>query len=186
MKSLISEHEIMKTDEFFNRIHQAEIDYYHYWKEVTFGDWEFYLSIALSVIPWLLWIILRKRGSEARLLLVGGFVLVLASFLDFIGVVFGVWHYTGKALPIIPTYIPWDFCLIPVTTMLWVQFKPRLNPILKAIIYGLLAAFIGEPFFEWIGLYSPEKWNSLYSFIMYIVIYLLAYRISLAKTFDKL
>jgi hypothetical protein len=70
--------------------------------------------------------------------------------------------------------------------MLWLQFKPTLNPFLKAVIYSSLTSFIGEPLFEWIGFYTTVKWSVFYSFPIYIMIYLIAERISKAKSFDIL
>lgn len=186
MKPLIGEKEINKANEFFEKIHHIEVDYFKYWQENALWHWEYWLSVGLSVIPWVVWLIVRKRGSEARLLLAGSFGLIIASWLDFLGLVFGTWHYTGRVLPTIPTFFPWDFSLIPVTMMLWLQFKPTLNPLLKAVIYSALTSFIGEPLFEWIGFYNPIRWSVLYSFAIYIVIFLIAYRISKSKTFDTL
>ncbi|MFD2444092.1 CBO0543 family protein [Bacillus sp. CGMCC 1.16607] len=186
MAPLISEEEINRSDEFFEQIHKIEKEYFHYWIENTLWDWEFWLSIFLSVFPWIVWLIVRKRGSEARLLLAGSFALIIASWLDFLGIIFGLWHYSGRVLPTIPAFLPWDFSLIPVTLMLWLQFKPTYNPFLKAIIYSALSSFIGEPLFEWIGFYTEVNWSAFYSFPIYTVIYLIAYRISQAKTFDTL
>ncbi|WP_088087640.1 CBO0543 family protein [Bacillus sp. OV166] len=120
------------------------------------------------------------------MLLAGGFTLCIASWFDFLGLVFGSWHYSGRVLPTIPSFFPWDFSLIPVTIMLWLQFKPTINPFIKAVIYSVLTSFIGEPLFEWIGLYTMLKWNVFYSFLIWIVIYLIAYRISKVKAFDPL
>ncbi|MDC3418420.1 CBO0543 family protein [Aquibacillus salsiterrae] len=186
LKPLLSEEKIKKTDELYDEFHQIQMEYLKYWQETTLWHWEFWLSISLTIFPWIIWFIIRKRGSEARLLLAGSFVLIISSWFDFLGVVFGLWHYSGKALPTIPTYFPWDFSLLPVWTMLWLQFKPTFNPFFKAIIYSALTSFLGEPLFEWLGLYSSEKWNVFYSFLVYIFIYLIAYRISKAKTFDTL
>ncbi|WP_374049850.1 CBO0543 family protein [Neobacillus sp. PS3-34] len=154
----MSKKEIISSDKFFQRIHQVEVDYVNHWKEHTLWHWEFWLSVALSIIPWL----------------------------DFLGLVFGLWHYSGRVLPTIPAFLPWDFTLIPVTLMLWLQFKPTLNPFFKAVIYSSLTSFISEPVFEWIGFYTTVKWSVFYSFPIYIIIYLIADRISKAKSFDTL
>ncbi|MFC0471891.1 CBO0543 family protein [Halalkalibacter kiskunsagensis] len=186
MKPLLDTDKIEKSREFYHQIHQIQMEYLKYWQENTLWHWEFWLSSALAVVPWVLWFLFRKRGSEARLLLVGSFTMLVTSWLDFLGVVFGVWHYSGKLLPTIPSFSPWDFSLIPVITMLWLQFKPTLHPFLKAIIYSTFISFIGEPLIEWIGLYSSGQWTPFYSFPIYIVIYLVAYRISKAKTFNDI
>ena len=70
--------------------------------------------------------------------------------------------------------------------MLCLQIKPTLNPFIKAVIYSVLTSFIGEPIFVWIGLYTTVKWNVFYSFLIWIILYLIAYRISKVKAFDPL
>ncbi|PLR95134.1 CBO0543 family protein [Bacillus sp. T33-2] len=171
---------------FFEKIRQAEIDYANYWYENTLWEWDFWLSVSISLGSWIIWFIFRKRGSEGRLLLAGMFVLFIAYVLDFIGVIMGFWIYTGKVIPIIPADIPWDASLIPVTVMLWLQYKPGWNPMLKAVIYSALTSFVGEPLFEWLGLYYSKNWIPFYSFPIYIMIYLLAHRISRSKSFDPI
>ncbi|MCM3567262.1 CBO0543 family protein [Neobacillus mesonae] len=186
MKRLIDDEKLKKGNEFYDRIHQVEVDHFHYWQENILWNWEFWLSAVLSVLPWVIWFIFRKRGSEARLLLAGCFVLIIACWLDFMGVISGLWYYSGKVMPTIPSFFPWDFSLLPVIMMLWLQYKPNLHPLLKAFIFSAFSAFIGEPFFEWVGMYCTEKWSSFYSFIIYMVIYLLAHWISRTKAFDSL
>lgn len=186
LKRLLDQGKIQQTEEFFKRIYEVEKDYLFYWKEHTLWNWDFWLSFSLAIIPWVVWFIVRKRGSEARLLLAGCFAIIISSWFDFLGLVFGLWHYTGRLLPTIPTYLPWDFSLIPVTMMLWIQYRPRTHPLLKAVIYSALTTFIGEPLFEWIGLYTPLRWSVYYSFPIYLIIYLVAYRISNANSFEPL
>jgi hypothetical protein len=53
MKPLISKEEIRSSEEFFQRIHQVEVDYFYDWKEHTLWHWDFWLSVALSIISWL-------------------------------------------------------------------------------------------------------------------------------------
>ncbi|GAA0339764.1 hypothetical protein GCM10008967_32660 [Bacillus carboniphilus] len=186
MNRLIDEKKIKQTDKFFDRIHDIQMEYLDYWKESTLWHWDFWLSLILVILPWVIWFIFRKRGSEGRLLLAGFVSLIIASWLDFIGVVFGLWHYSGKVVPTIPTFFPWDFSLIPVTMMLWLQFRPTANPLLKGMVYAAITSFIGEPLFEWIGLYTPERWSSFYSFPIYTFIYLIAYWFTRMKSFEKL
>lgn len=186
MDRVMDEKKIRNSDEFFDQITQIELDYLQYWREHILWHWEFWLSLSLTLFPWIVWFIFRKRGSEARLLLSGCFVIIVSSGLDFLGIIFGLWFYSGKAIPTIPTYLPWDLCLIPVSTMFCLQIKPNANPFFKAVIYSGFISFIGEPLVSWIGLYTSEKWNSFMSFPIYLIIYLISYRISKSKTYNKL
>ena len=135
-----------------------------YWVNHTLFTWQWWVGILLTIVPWVLWIIIRNKDSSNRLLFVGFFVMIFTSYLDFIGVEYGLWYYEYKVLPTIPAYIPWDFSLFPVAIMLLLQYKPNFSPYIKSILFGASSAFIGEPFFASIKLYSPINWRYLYSF----------------------
>ena len=87
-----------------------------------------------------------KEREHTPFLICWFFVALVSSWLDFLGVQFGKWYYTGKVIPSIPSYVPWDFVLIPIFVMFLIQFKPHLSPILKGLLFAGVSAFIGEPF----------------------------------------
>lgn len=186
IKPIQSKEKLDQVGEFYNKITDANIDYYHFWKEETFLHWDFWFSCACTILPWIFWWKIHKRESRARLITVGLFVVVITSWLDFIGSIYGLWYYSGKNFPTIPSYFPWDFCIFPVLIMIMLQYKTYVSPWKKALLFASISTFIGEPLFWWLGMYILEKWNMLYSFPIYFVIYLLADRISKAKTFEKL
>jgi hypothetical protein len=181
-----TEEKLKNANHFYNRVTEANIDYFHYWQEETFLHWDFWISTGFAIIPWIIWFKLHKKESRARLLLVGLFVIIITCWFDFIGTIYGFWYYTGKNIPTIPSYAPWDFCIFPVVIMLLIQYKPKMKPWKKALIFSGLSTFIGEPLFWWLGLYVIEKWNLLYSFPIYFIIYLLAHKISRTKTFEPI
>ncbi|KAA0549060.1 hypothetical protein FZW96_03865 [Bacillus sp. BGMRC 2118] len=186
IKPIQSKDKLDHVGEFYHRVSQANIDYYHFWKEETFLHWEFWLSCACTILPWLLWWKVHKRSSRARLITVRLFVVVITSWFDAIGTIYGFWYYSGKNFSSIPSYIPWDFCIFPVIIMLLIQFKNHISAWEKALFFASIGTFIGEPLFWWLGMYVIEKWNMLYSFPIYSVIYLLADRLSKAQTFEVL
>ena len=49
-----------------------------------------------------------------------------------------------------------------------------------------IAAFIGLPVSEWLGLYDPQHWSNIYSYVIVIVIYLIADFVSRRSSFEKL
>lgn len=99
---------------------------------------------------------------------------IIASWLDFLGVALGLWYYMYDITYLIPNYFPWDFTLLPVITMFFIQIKPNVNPIIKAVIFSAIFSFIAEPFFIWVGLYEPLKWEHIFPFPIYILIYFVA------------
>jgi hypothetical protein len=175
-----------KVGDLYQEIYHTNNDYFHLWKSETLFHWDFWVSLSFAIIPWLIWWRFHKKDSGARLLLVGFVIMVVTSWLDFIGVIYGLWYYTGKVFPSLPSYIPWDFCIFPVFIMLTLQYKPQVKPWKKALFFSSVSTFIGEPIFWWLGFYVLTKWNMLYSFPIYYLIYLLADKVSRSKNFNPL
>lgn len=154
------------------------------WKEDVFLDWRWWLSLAILILPWVVWFVLRKKESTDRLLYAGLFVYFITTVLDSIGVPFGLWVYIVTPLPYIHSfYLPWDLSCFPVFTMLLIQYKPNVSPYIKAIIFAVASAFIAEPFFAWIKIYNPVNWKYIYGIPLYFAIYLMANFVSKRNQF---
>lgn len=160
-----------------------------YWYNHTLFTWQWWLGIFLTIVPWIVWIVIRNKKSTNRLLFIGFFVILFTSHLDFLGVKMALWYYEYNVLPTLPAYIPWDSSLFPVTIMLLLQYKPNFNPYIKAVFFGAFTAFIGEPLFVAIKLYSPIVWRHTYSFpiyVIYVILYLICHYLSKRKNFESL
>jgi hypothetical protein len=184
--TLVSEEQIRRGSEFYDRVVNANKDYFDYWLEETFLHWDFWLSFAFTVIPWIVFVVFRKKESTNRLLYAGLFAMILSFWLDFLGVVFGLWYYAGKVFPTIPSYAPWDFSILPVFIMLLIQYKPKVKAYWKGLIFAGVSAFIGEPFFTWLGFYIAKNWDTLYSFPIYFFIYIACHRLSTVEQFEPI
>ena len=154
------------------------MDYFWYWTEHTLFHWDFWLSWFFAILPWILWYRYHKKENRGRQLLGGFLALIISSWLDFIGVSTGLWYYTGLTIPTIPSYVPWDFCIIPVFVMFLLEFKPEASVYWKAAIFAGVSSFVGEPLFLWLGFYIALYWNLLLSVPIYFLLFLLCYRIS--------
>jgi hypothetical protein len=178
------EHEKKLIDENVEQIHELIQKKIEIWSEhVVFTDlW--WLGVGLSIIPWIVWFISRPKESSDRILFAGFFVIIISLALDIVGDQFSLWHYRFNVLPIVPTYFPWDITLMPVSVMLFLQIKPEFHPLVKAILFGVFSAYIAEPFFHWLGIYVPTKWNYSYSLPIHIGIYLAAHYLSRRKNFS--
>lgn len=156
------------------------------WQEYVLFSPTWYLGIALSIIPWLLWYKYRKKTSTNRLLYAGFFVMTVSLVLDVLGDQMGFWHYRFNVVPLLPTYFPWDITLQPVAVLFLLQTKPSVSPIMKGIVFALLTSFVAEPIFDWAKLYNPITWEYYYSVPIQFAIYLTADFISNQNTFMKL
>jgi hypothetical protein len=174
-----------QVEETYNLIVEANNQMLEIWSEQVIFTWQWWLGIGFTLIPWILWVKYRKKDSTIRLLSAGFFVLIISSWLDFLGVALGLWYYVYEVVYFIPNYFPWDFSLFPVIYMAVIQTMPRVSPLIKAVILSALLAFIGEPLVEWLGFYQPVKWEHIYSFPIYALIYLIAHYISKRESWAK-
>lgn len=149
---------LKEVKDAYQKVAEANRELHHEWLYHVVFTWRWWLALLLTVGIWGLWFWLRKKESTDRLLYAGFFVIFLSSWLDFIGVVNGYWRYTVDVFHTIPAFIVFDFSLIPVSVMLYLQFFPRLSPWIKGVLFAGGASFIGEPLFQWLDIYEPEKW----------------------------
>jgi hypothetical protein len=159
-------------DEVYSSVAQGNLKIYSIWIANIVFSWRWWLAMILSIVPWILWIKIRKRTNTARLLFVGLVVAITSNVLDTIGASYNLWHYDWKVMPFIPIYFPWDFTLFPIFVMILLQFKPKINKYIKSIVFSFMCSFVFEPFFSWISMYHKVHWKYWYSFIIYIPLYL--------------
>ena len=170
----------------YDAIHSSTMEMQKLWLTTSVFTWRWWLTVCFAIVPWIVWLVVRKRESTARLMFAGVTVMVLAAFLETIGIIRGYWWYRYHLLPILTANIMWSYSLMPVSIMLLLQWKPNISPLIKAIVYSAIASFIGLRIFEWLGMYHPKQWSNIYSFVITIVIYLIADFVSKRSSLEKL
>ena len=156
-------------------LHEANVLSYELWLKTVVFTWRWWILIFLAIGSWLVWIIWRNKKLTHRLLYAGLFVSIAAFYMDTIGMALGLWSYPIKDIPLISSYVAWDFCVIPVTTMFILQYKPNTNPLIKAVTLAIVGAFIVQPMATWIGYYHLKHWQYSYSFLLINIIYLFGF-----------
>lgn len=151
-----------------------------------FFTWRWWLGLALTIVPWIIWFRIRKKDSTSRLLFAGFITLILSSYMDIVGQQLGLWVYYVDIEPINPSFEMFDFSLLPITTMLFLQYKPNISPIIKSVVYSVTGSFIIQPLFIFLKFYNPVHWKNFYSIPFLIVIYLTAHYCVTRKSFSKL
>jgi len=159
--------------------------YIQIWTSHILFTWQWWVQLALVIVPIVVWILLRKRNCTNRLLYVGFFVFIITSWLDFTGNSFMLWYYPYKLVPTHPPIFPWESFII-VEVLLLLQYKSTFSPWLKAIAFATVNSFIGEPLAHGLGLYIPLHWRYIYSFPIYIVIYLITHYMARVEMFARL
>jgi hypothetical protein len=166
-----------KTDQvgtLFNNFHDLHTKFGKLWLSDTFLHWDWWLALLFSIAAWGFWIFYHKKESTHRLLYAGVFVILISLFLDYIGVAMGLWYYSGKLTPSFPAWMPFNFCMLPVTIMFLIQTKPHIAAWKKGIFYGALTSYVGEPIFVWLGFYVLTGWKYSFSVPIYALIYIFA------------
>ena len=170
----------------YDRIHQSSAELTQIWLRDMLFTWRWWLSLAFLVVPWIIWVIVRKKDSTERLLLAGAIVAFLSLFVEQMGASMGLWWYGSKLIPVPTESVPLSISLLPVGTMLMLQYKPETNPWLKAVIFGVGTSFVGLPLIRWLHMYEFKNWNYFYSFIITFVFYLVANYIVTRTNFEPL
>lgn len=162
---------------------QAYNEEFQTWLDLVVFSWRWWIGLVITLACVWIWIRLWKSESFDRLLYVGFFTALLAAGLDLIGIFFRLWDYQYEVIPMFGGYIPWDTFLIPTLAVLFLIYRPHVNPWLKAVIYGAFIAFIGLPLLRWLDLYVPLNWRYVYSFPISVIIYLTAHALSRREKF---
>ncbi|TRZ40698.1 hypothetical protein CEQ21_03095 [Niallia circulans] len=129
----------------------------------------------MIIIPWFVWFFIRDKNSSGRLFAGGLLVMVMSEILDTVGVMFGSWSYPIKVLPVATINFSFRLSVLPVIVKLLLQYKPKINPFIKAIGFGAFGSFIGLPLLSMIDLYKKLQWEYTYSFIIMTVFYLVSH-----------
>ncbi|WP_332628437.1 CBO0543 family protein [Halalkalibacter flavus] len=173
-------------DDHFSREIQLKNEKIQIWLEHSLFTWQWWFGVIVLLLSILIWLKFRNKNSTDRLLYSGFFVVICASILDILGHNLGFFHYHYEVFPLTANYLPWSIIVIPVIVMFFLQYKPNANPFIKSVIFSALLSFIGLPLLSFIGIYHIVKWNYFYSFIILIIIYLIAHFLVQRDNFDKI
>ncbi|MFC4098492.1 CBO0543 family protein [Paenibacillus xanthanilyticus] len=148
-------------------------------------SWKWWFCAALIVVPWVTWFFIRERKSTGRLLCAGLFIMIFSAVLDTIGIENGLWAYPVKVIPSPTLSFSFRLSVLPVLGMVFIQYKPRIHPFLKAVVYAGFAAFVGLPLLATIDLYKKINWQYSYSFGILLGMYLTAHSLYNLNSYDK-
>ncbi|WP_438446970.1 CBO0543 family protein [Gorillibacterium sp. sgz5001074] len=147
--------------------------------------WRWWFGVALIVLPWVTWFIFRDRKSTGRLLCAGFFVMIFSAVLDTLGIEFGLWSYPVKVVPSPTLSFSFRLSVLPVFAMFFIQIKPKVIAIIKAIIYAGVSAYIGMPILASIQMYKKLNWAYTYSFFILSSMYLIAHWLYNLQSYEK-
>ncbi len=145
----------------------------HYWESEIFTP-VWWISIALAIIPIMIWwkIVDKKRLLEMSVF--GLLVNVVATFLDIGLSDHMMWEYPVRILPQMALLLPVDYVIVPVAgTILYQKFPKWWNFLVACTVTSAFMSFVCEPIAVYIGMYRLLTWRYIYSFPIYIAIYVI-------------
>lgn len=161
-----------------------QAQYNAFWTENVLFTWRWWLKFAMLIVPWVLWALVRKKDSSDRLMYAAFFIMAVSIYLDELGANMGLWFYPVTIQPDVPGNTAYNISVLPVVTMLFIQFFPKVKPVYKALVFAAAGAFVSEPMLVWLGLYRNLKWEYWYSFPILFAEYWVAHRLALRKRFE--
>ncbi|MFB3167745.1 CBO0543 family protein [Neobacillus sp. 179-C4.2 HS] len=177
---------LAQSERAYNQLTEVSSLFAKIVREEFFTTWQWWFGLALFIVPWIVWFRLRKKDSTGRLLLGGLLTIILSLTIDLAALSLGLWSYPMVIIPLAPfLFLPYHFSLAPVAVMLALQIKPKMNPLLKGIIFSAIAAFGGMNFFNAIDFYNPKDWSTLYDFIIFLTFYFAAYSVTKIENYSK-
>lgn len=143
----------------------------NHWLNHELFSWNWWLLVALTVIPLIIWIMVVDRKRLLEILLFGTLIIILTSYLDAAGFDLMFWVYPVEFMPLTTIAIPFNVSMVSVTYMMMYQFFNSWKSYSIALIsMAIIFAFIGEPVSKLLNWIHYIHWNYYYSFLYYIVI----------------
>jgi hypothetical protein len=178
---------LIQSEKAYNQLDEVSSLFAKLVMEEFISTWQWWFGIALFIVPWMLWYKFKKKDSTGRLLLAGILTILLSLTIDLVALSLGLWSYPMVIIPLAPfIFLPYHFSLAPVAIMFALQIKPKINNLLKGVIFSSIAAFGGMNFFNAIDFYNPKKWSTLYDFIIFLTLYYAAYSVTKIESYNKL
>lgn len=150
---------------------KADILLRKFWLKETFLHWEWWLLLALTTIPWIIWWKFVDRKRLFEILTYGFLVMTISVIFDAIGVEFELWEYKHQVVPLFDVFITYDITVMPVVYMFVYQFLNTWKLFIIAnIAISAIFSFIAEPLLVWMDFYTLFNWKHIYSFPIYFAI----------------
>ncbi|MFS0777586.1 CBO0543 family protein [Neobacillus sp. 3P2-tot-E-2] len=178
---------LIQSENAYNQLTEVSSLFAKTVKGEFLSTWQWWFGVALFIVPWIVWFLLRKKDSTGRLLLAGFITILLSLSVDLVALSLGLWSYPMVIIPFAPfLFLPYHFSLAPVAVMFALQIKPKMNNLIKGIIFSSIAAFGGMNFFNAIDFYNPKNWSTLYDFLIFLTFYYTAYWVTRIESFKSL
>ncbi|MEH7548398.1 MULTISPECIES: CBO0543 family protein [Bacillaceae] len=158
-----------KIEQTYEELRTMWLDY---WFEEVFLTYQWWIEVVIVILSLFLFWKFIDQSRLREISLVGFITAGIAFILDQIGTSLGLWIYPYTLTPLErDEFAPADLSIVPLFyVMIYQKFSTWKNYIIAIMIYAFIASFIGESFFQMLGIYKVINWNHIYSVPFYILI----------------
>lgn len=170
-------------DEIYNVRDKLNADLISYWKEFSFlDDWQFWLVLALLVLPLVLLYVYVDRTRIFEILFFGFCVHMLWTYTDTLLGFTSLFVHQYFIVPLLPYALSMTSSVLPVGYLFVYQYATNhgKNFYLYAILVSAVFAFVFLPIEDFMGLSEFNKgMNMFYLFLIDLAIAFLSYWLTL-------
>lgn len=165
----------MELDEGYALIKSGTELLFYYFQEQVIWSWKWMLLLGLTFLPWVIAFKIIDQKKRKQYLISALLIMVIASFLDILGLSYDLWRYYVTVIPVMGGFFPWNFSFVPALFIITYEIFPKQSIVLKGLVVSLMYAYIGEPISDYLGFTLHEPWKHSYSMPLYFAIYLISY-----------
>lgn len=164
----------VRTTQLFEEVQKAREQLsqltWRQWKSEMVFTWRWWLLVALTVVPLVVWWKIVDRNRAYEIAFYGCFLNISAVFLDNIGTGLLWWSYPIKLIPVVSHFFTPDSILVPIVLMIVYQFFSSTwkQFFVANVVTAAFLAFVAEPVFIWLGYYQLNDWKLVCSFLFYL------------------
>ncbi|MFE8701541.1 CBO0543 family protein [Cytobacillus sp. FJAT-54145] len=156
-----------KIDKLSNQVTDLRMEL---WTKHVVFSWKWGLLVMICLASILVLIVLIKRESILQTVAYLGVIYVMNKNLDDVGTALDWYDYRIQLEPIIPTMLPANLFIFPISLSLLYQTFMRWKSFIIALVsFSLFSAYIALPILKYLEIYTTKTWNSHYSFISLII-----------------
>lgn len=165
----------MEMEEGYTLIKSGTDLLFNYFHDQNIWSWKWTLVLGLTFLPWIITFKITHKDKRKQYIISALLIMLIASFLDIVGLSYDLWRYYVTVIPVIGGFFPWNFSVLPALFIITYEIFPKQSIILKGFVVSLMFAYIGEPIADYLTLTLHDPWKHSYSVPVYFAIYLIAY-----------
>jgi hypothetical protein len=140
------------------------------WKQYSLFTWKWWMLLIICILSLIIFLVLIRRDKMLQSIAYFGLLYILNRNLDDVATAMDWYDYRIQLEPIIPTMLPANLFVIPISfTLLYQKFINWKSFLIALILFSGSVAYIALPFMKYLDIYLIKHWNAHLSFISLII-----------------